>query len=354
MLLFSIILSAINGISLKALVVFLKSAVFFFLLVNFLYKRELVITALKWFIIITTISAVIGIFQEIIYFFTGAPVVGFIPKEEMEFLFDKTSIGTVLRAPAFMGGYKIFAMVLSFNLIIAINILLYSSALLTTIREKYFLYFAVISMFGALILTFSRDAFWGTCIALLMSIFLKWRSYVIHFIMILMLLSVLGHFCGIFDSFYRGGVSVIQTKATEIGDDRIGLDREGFEGFLHGSFFLIGRGTGKGGKYTPHHQGWSAHNAFILAADELGIFGLLVYLSLFIFAIYRLIFINLSAKELQDKVIGKGLLCSFIAYCMILQFHAGYVEILLWLYLGIIESMALILLERHRAPDAFC
>jgi hypothetical protein len=348
--LFFIILSAINGISPRGFVVFLKSAVLFFLLVNFLYKRKLVITALKWFVIITTISAVIGVFQEIVYLYTGVPVVGFVSERQMELLFEPTSMGMALRVPAFMGSYKIFAVVLSFNLIIVINILLYSSTLLTTIREKCFLYFAVIFMFSALILTFSRDAFLGTCIALLMSVFLKWRSYVIHFIMILALLFVLGHFCGIFDSFYKGGVSFIQAKATEFGGDRIELDREGFEGFLHGPFFLIGIGTGKGGKYTSHVRRWPAHNAFILAADELGIFGLLVYLSFFIFAIFRLITINLLAKESRDKGICRGLLFGFIAYCIILQFHAGYIEVPLWLYLGIIESMALILLERHRAP----
>ena len=202
-------------------------------------------------------------------------------------------------------------------------------------------------MFSALVLTFSKDSLLATCIALTMSVFLKWRSYVIHFIMILALLFVLGHFCGIFDPFYRGGVSFIHAKATELGEDRIEMDRQGLEGFLHGSFFLIGQGTGNGKKYTSHHRGWPAHNAFILAADELGIFGLLVYLSLFIFAIYRLIFINLAAKELQDKVISKGLLCGFIAYCIILQFHAGYIEVPLWLYLGIIESMALIILSKQ-------
>ena len=101
--------------------IYVKIVLMFFLMVNALYSKELVIKCVKWLIIITSFSAVFAIFQEFMWVTTGTLVTGMIPKAELKRMFE----GGLFRVPALMLSYRIFAIILAATLIITISLLIF-------------------------------------------------------------------------------------------------------------------------------------------------------------------------------------------------------------------------------------
>jgi cell division protein FtsW (lipid II flippase) len=316
-------------------------------MINFIRKKEFVFAFVKLFIIISSISAVIGIIQEILYLYAGYLFIGVIPPESLELMFENTSMGTFLRVPALMTSYGSISKMLVINLIMVANLLIYPNTFTKSTKSKLLLCFAFLLMLSALMLTFAKDAILALAIALLISALIRWRSFLIHW---LFLFLILIGFC-----YYSG---LLNTSADSISAEltfgearvRIALDREGIEGFLDSDIhqMLFGVGMGSGARYTSHYKNWAAHNAFILAADETGLLGLLAYLALYIIAGLRLISANLMARDPQDKAITRGLLGGFIAIVIMFQFYAGYIDLIIWFYLGLIESTTLILIGENK------
>jgi hypothetical protein len=340
----AVFISLINGFSLRYFFMFLKTIMLLFLIINFVKTREHVYFFIRTFIIITAISALIGIVQEFIYIYYGYPLTGFISAKQLEMMFESTPFGRFLRVPALMLGYKVFAMILVINLLVLLNLLIYRSPYVKDAMRRRLYYFAFFIMLGALICTFSKDAWLALLAGLSLSVLIRWRSLTIHFTMVLLLIIILSHYTGLDKMAYRFISSEI-THGEARG--RIELNKEGLDGFLRSDsrYYAFGRGLGNGWRYTPHHRGWAAHNAFILAADEIGLFGFLAYMLLFLFAAYRLILANVIARQVHDKAIARGLLCGFVSIIIIMQFHSAFIEPLFWIFFGIIECFTLQLIK---------
>jgi hypothetical protein len=343
----SIIFSIIMALNLRTVFILIKSLMLFQVMINFIRKKELVLAFVKLFIIISSISAVIGIIQEILYLYAGYLFIGIITPESVEQMFETTSMGIFLRVPALMTSYGSLSKMLVINLIMVANLLIYPNTFTKTTKSKLFLCFAFLLMFSALMLTFAKDAILALVIALLISALIRWRTFLIHWLFFFLIIIVLCYYSGLLNTF----ADFISTEIT-FGDPRvrIALDRQGIEGFFDTDIYhmLFGAGMGHGARYTSHHKNWPAHNAFILAADEIGLLGLLAYLALYIIAGIRLISANLMARDPQDKATTRGLLCGFIALVIMFQFYAGYIDLILWFYLGLIESTTLVLIGENK------
>lgn len=340
----AVLISLINGFSLIYFLVFLKTILILFLIINFVKKREHVYAFIRIFIMITTISAFIGIVQEFIYIFSGYPLTGYISEDSLEMMFETNLFGRFFRVPALMLSYKVFAMILTINVLLILNLLLYRSPFIKDSRQRRLYYVAFFIMLGALVCTFSKDAFLGLLAGFSLSVLFRWRSLLIHFTMALLLIIILSYYTGLNEIAYRFISSEVAHGEVR---GRIGLNKQGIDGFLKSDsrYFAFGRGLGNGQRYTPHHKGWAAHNAFILAADEIGLFGFIAYMLMILFAAYRLIQANILARQLHDRAIARGLLCGFVSLIIILQFHSGFIEPLLWLFFGLIECFTLHLIK---------
>lgn len=346
--LFFIIISTLNElIGILLMRRYLKGIVLFFLMVNVLYSKELAPKFIKWLIIATSCSALIGIFQGVYYKISGIPLVGFISPKGLEVMFDSTPIGYMLRVPALMMGYREFAIILAITIIMVISLLIFPSPLIRNFKEKVFLYIACSLMFLAFLLTWSKTEAVGLFIALMVLPILKKPRYILHLaivtvLLIAFLLSLLAYLPGREDNIYA------MQEMTKTQKDRIQLAREGFEGFLHGGCFLFGKGVHRADSYTSHIRGWPAHNAFILVADEFGIFGLLIYISMLLWIIFRVITINLVIKDPAYLPIARGLLGGILMHLISGQFNASYLDPFLWLLFAITESMALIFAKKSK------
>lgn len=320
--------------------IFIKIILMFFLTVNSLYSKELVIKYTKWLIIITTCSAVFGIFQEAVFLTTGIPVVGLIPADDLEKMFE----GGLFRVPALMLSYRVFAAILAITFIITISLLVFPNPLTRGLKKKMYLSLAAFFMFIALLLTSAQDILLGLFIASGFLLLFRKPRYLVHLTIATLLLIII--VCSFFiyspgkeDRFYHIIKDVPKEEST-----RIQLAREGIQGFVHGNYKLSGRG--RPNRYTANVHNWPAHNAFILIADETGIFGFIIYSAMFVWIIYRLITVNLVVKDPAYLPIMRGLLCGIIIYLIGAQFAASWAEPFLWILFALTESSALILAKK--------
>lgn len=326
-----------NNLPSRIHILYIKTMFMFFLMFNFLCSKEIVLKAVRWLIIITTCSALIAIFQEIYYILTGDVIVGFIPDEKLQRMFEPTSFGLLLRVPALMLGYRIFASILGVTLIITVSLIIFSNTSMPVFRKKANLYVAASLMFLALLFTFSKDVLMGFFIALVFLLTLKNLRYFLHYTAAAMLLIAIVFFLFTYLPGQIDNINYLK-DVPQSERERIQMDREGIEGFLHGGYFFFGKGASRGARYTVHTNGWPAHNAFILIADELGIFGLIIYISMFVWIIFRLIALNLVIKDPAYLPIARGFLGGIIIYIISAQFQASYMEPFLWIQLALIES----------------
>jgi len=200
-------------------------------------------------------------------------------------------------------------------------------------------------MSSALLLTQAQDVLLGFFVALMFLLILRRPRYIFHFAVVILLLAVV-----LFTLFaYLPGkgdtISYVVRDIPKTERERIQLDREGIQGFVHGNYKLSGRSYGN--RYTANVHDWPAHNGFILILDEAGIFGFIIYLGMYIWVLFRLICLNLVVKDPAYLPIVRGLLCGIIIYFIGVQFTASYVEPFLWILFALTESSARILAKNQ-------
>ncbi|MBC2694140.1 MAG: O-antigen ligase family protein [Desulfobacteraceae bacterium] len=314
----------------------IKALMVFFLVVNLVRKRHQAIFFLKTFIVVTTFSAFLGIIQEIIYFFTHIALVGVMDDKAKDFIFEYTSYGNFLRVPALTGWYLSLANLVSISLAIIFNFLLYPEVLGKKQKQRRFLIIALIINSIALFLTFSRTTYLAVFILIIISVMVKKSSLLLHFVVFGIALLALGHLMGLSTVFYEH----METDIHVLGDVgiRTNLARDAIEGSMHKKP-LFGVGHWKGIIHTVNVNGWPVHNAFILAINEIGLCGFLIYCSIYIVIFYRLIMTMALVRESQDKVILKGLILGYLAFLINIQFHPSFISNFHWIYFGFLESI---------------
>ena len=333
--LLSVLLSVFNGdlISLSKLPAVFKEIIIFFIMVNIIRNREIALFSLKIFFSVITFSAIIGILQEILFFFTGIELIGYVGEEIRRYMWEITPLGLLMRVPALTSWYTILANFLLIGIVVGVNLILYS--VLTGKKERLFLYMAVPLMSIALILTFSHSTMIVLLLAIIGSIFIRWRSLSIHFATIFLAGILLAYFSGFMTDFVEEPKRYLITEDVRV---RIELLRDGLTGFFNRHPF-IGNGMGTGFQYTSNVDHWAVHNNVVLIADELGLFGILAYGALFSVLIYRQVISILRLKDRKDKAVSLSLLIALIAYMVSIQAQAQYFDFFLLMYLGLMEAI---------------
>lgn len=320
----------------------LKAMLTSFLIIDIVRRKEWVIFFIKALVVITTFSAIIGIFQEILFLYNGTILAQYNTKY-LNLMLQSTPFGTFLRVPAFTSMHLYLANYLVLCLLIGFNSLLYFRTIMNH-KEKLLVSIAMVLMISALILTFSKTNMLALAVGVLLSLFLRWGSRLIQLLTALALPVLLAYLAGVWDIFFKYAIS---SKTLREIASRSQLMRDGIEGFLYKHPF-IGVGPGRGAKYTGHVMAWPTHNAFILAADEVGIFGLLAFCSIFIYGFLRIIVTIPSIKDPKEKTILKILLVGLAAYVVNIQFQPDFLSYYNWIYIGLIESSVIVFKKSSR------
>jgi len=340
-MLMTAILSMINGglgvvFSMLPLV---KAIVFSFFITDIVRRKKWTVYFIKTLFVMTAISALIGIFQEVVFLVKGTILFTVDPKF-LKLILESTPFGTFLRVPAYTGMHLFLANYLVISLLIGLNAFFYLKDYLTG-REKLFLKIAMMLMSVALILTFSKTNMIGLAAGVTLSVLIKWPQRVIHFVMVLPL-AVVGsyYYPRLWDKVYNHIASDLELTG-DIGL-RVELIKRGVEGFIY-KYPLLGAGVGRGKAYTQDAMDWGVHNAFVRAADDVGVYGFLVFLSLFVYAFMRVISAIPMTKKPDEKAILIALLSGLMAYFINIQFQPDFPSYYTWILIGFIESTVIVL-----------
>lgn len=323
----------------------IKFMLMLFLLSNFVYNKELFVFSLKCIIVLTCISSLIGIGQELIFKATGALLIGIVDKKNISLMFEITSQGAFLRIPAFFGTYKPFTFFLNTALLIVFNYFIYNRPF--PFKKRFILISSFSLMALALLLTFSKDGLLSLFIGLTFSLFLRWKKFILHGFACALIAGITLYLTGFLDDILKAISTDYHWGEYRI---RLQLAREGILGFLYRHPF-IGVGVDDVFTYTSHYLHWAPHNAFIEAAGAVGISGLFFYIVLLGYTFYNLIKVNLIAKSIEDIWISRGVFSGFIAYLVTIQFHPFFYERFTWLYMGIVNAYVIIVRKKALRSD---
>lgn len=339
-----LVIASINGgiYSLITGLICIKLTMLTVIITNLIYNESLLKFYIKCLIIATTASSVIAIIQEIIFVTTGIIAIGISETESIKYMFEETAFGTFLRVPAFIVSYKMFAFYLVTNILIIFNYFLYVRP--ENIKKKIYLIIALFLMTVALMLTFSWDSMLALAVCVLLSILVRSPRFIVYYFLVAVALFLVVYFAGFIDDIKSTFFTEFSWGEYRI---RVQLDREGIYGFLN-RYPFIGVGNRNGAEYTSSYWTWPAHNAIILALDEVGIFGFIAYLLPIIYTLLTLVMLNISITDCKNKALARGLLFSIICLLIILMTHAGWFENVLWMYMSLTQAFAIVIRERQQ------
>lgn len=314
-----------------------KYFVVFFLLVNFLPRQDMSRTFLKWLVIIAVPSAVFALVQEVVWLSTHI-VLTPVPPKELEIQIEEHFGVRIYRVGAMMVSYHALALYLATAVFLSISALLWRKEA-TLLRPRWLIVgLCVIS--PALLLTFSNPIYIALSVGLPLLLVTRWPARGVPLALAGGLVGALALVAAI--AIVPGNVdtAVDATRTVPKSEiERIRLDRDTMEGFLHGPYFWTGRGIGAGNRYTAHSRGWPAHNAFILVAAELGVFGLLVYLMIWGLFVARVVALNIMVTGGPYLFFVRALPAILFLFLAQLSFHGLYFDNLVWAIFAVVEAL---------------
>ncbi|MBI5183944.1 MAG: O-antigen ligase family protein [Nitrospinae bacterium] len=313
-----------------------------FIVAKLITTKDNLYLFIKSLIIIISISAILGILQEILFVQTG---IIFPPLPQR---FNAINIeNMMLRISALAGVTQDFANTLTITLTIILFILLFPTV--RDLKKSIFLLIAFLLIAIALYLTNTKPTWLAFIITALIGLFLKRPSYSIHFIMGLSFLSILSYFTGILakitDLFY--------SEVSLMGDIayRTEMIKLAIEASLARHPF-IGIGIERSNIYIANPYFWPPHNTFVQIFAEIGIIGFIIYLSMLLYLIIRMLTVILIVKRGDDKTIAISLLMGLFSLIIYGQSDPTFLRLFPWIYFGLVESAILILGGEQSHPKS--
>ena len=324
-----------------------KPLVVFFLLVNFLPREGVLQSFLRWLVILAMLSSVFGLVQELAW---GAFRVrlSFLPEKALKDMFEMHFGVPVFRPPALMTGYRSLALYLATALLLVLSSLLAPRDTPPLLPRRW-LYVAVVLIGSTLGLTLAKDIYIGVSAGIVLLLLVYRPSRIVPLSVAglagaLAVVTVIAIVPGNVDTALDLSRTVPRTE-----QERIRLDRDSIEAFLHGPYLWTGRGVGSGARYTAHTRSWPAHNAFILAAAELGIVGLTIYVLIYGLVIARAIALNITVTSGPYLIFVRSLLPILVVVLAGAQFEANYLDEFVWTIFATIEATWIVVCRQARA-----
>jgi hypothetical protein len=324
----------------------LKPFVLFFLLVNFLPRDNVIPQFLRWLLVLAMVSAAFALLQQIAWL-GAATILSPLSEANVEMMMETVFGVTVFRVPALMTGYRPLALYLGIALVLAVSALLWRRELRLLPRRWLLFGIGLISL--ALVMTLAKDILLGTGLALVLLLTLYRPARFVPLASVAALTGVLALVVAI--AVVPGNIDTAMDLTRTIPKEeveRIRLDRDSIEGFLHGPYMWTGRGVFAGGRYTAHTRRWPAHNAFILAAAEIGVAGVTILLLIYGLAIARLVALNVKVRSGPYLPIVRALSASVLIIVVGAQFEADFLEMFVWTIFATVEAMWILVRRQTR------
>lgn len=338
-------LSAINeplSVFVLALVALIVKFVAFFLLSQFVRTIALVRSAIRVMIGVGVFAALAGIAQVVLYLTTNIILTCAIDKKQ---LFKDTPWGMMLRA----SGFSPRPQHLSSFLVVVLPVLLFVTFLPgVPPRRRWLGLLGVLVLCTGITLTLSVTGWIAMLLEILLFSYFRWPSRSIHFTAILAGGGVLCYVSGLFEWLSR---NYLQHSGLFKGEgQRWYLLTLAFEQ-LHRSP-LVGVGLRNFENFTKNFRRLSVHDAYFQAATEIGVLGGLCFLSILLYALIRLLYLNSYVPDKNETLMIRVLLLGLIALMVSAIAEPTFDHPNTWVYLGILDGAIMTSLLRLREGRA--
>jgi len=328
----------------------LKPFILFFLLVNFLPRGQVITTFVRAILILAMLSSAFALLQEVIWLAAGF-ILSPLSQSNLQMMMETIAGIPVLRVPALMTGYRPLALYLAISLMLAMSILLWRQEKLLLPRR--WLIFGIVLVVPALLLTQAKDVIIGTFLGAVLLLILHRPARFVPLAGVGALAGALALVIAV--AVVPGDVDTAMDLTRTVPKsevERIRLDRDSIEGFLHGPYFWTGRGVFAGSRYTAHTRRWPAHNAFILAAAETGIVGVTVLLLIYALAMVRALALNVIVKSGPYLPFVRAAPAIVVVIFAGAQFEADFLEMFIWTSFALIEALWIVASRKSLAAGS--
>ena len=307
----------------------LKAVVVAFIFVNLLRTERHLAIAIRAFLVVAFISALIGIAQIAINRFTGI-LISFAPESALT---KPTFLGTTVRAT----GLTTWGSWLSDFLVLALPFLLFRLFNARSLRQRSIYLFAILVLVAAIIFTFTYAAYFAVIAIVAIFPFVCWPRRSIHFLVTLLFVAGLFQVAGGFKWAYERGVtgvlqstgmierrSYLQSTLNEIARDP-----------------WIGSGFYAEEEFSENFYRKRVHNGGLQAWADLGLPGLLVFLT-YMMTILTQLWLMASSLRGQDRQLFQALGLGVIASIVEMFAEPNLTAPVFWFHLGLCQAALLV------------
>jgi len=333
-------------LSLRSFVTEAKGFLLFLLVLHALERWSDVRFFIGVLLVITTVSALIGIGQEILFKATGDLYVGAVDSRTRGLLvIDGTPFGAWLRPPGFFGFSEVLSNALAVASAMALALLIAPGRR----AHRWWLAFGVLTMLTTLAATTSRGAMLGFALAALAALVLlrpRWLPP-------LALAVTIGTLAAFYVPSLRHTVDEYAFYLLRAGNipERFQYIQEVLPAGLQ-RHPILGNGLNMSERYNPNAVDYPVHNALLMAFGETGVIGLLVYTMILVYIIFRVQWGAWAVHDPERRITLIAIGCGLVALLTHLQTDPFYHLQMTWLFLPLVEAAVQIAARaEHRSAE---
>lgn len=340
------ILSATKDLSFSGLRMKIKPLITYLLLFQCVTYVRGTSLYMRAFVIVAVANMAFAMFQLLYWAFTGDFFLIDMDVMGVKYITADTAFGIpLIRAPGFAPHYTALSLVEGLAFCYCLSQVLFGAGWQS--RRSYVLFWVAMLLTGAgLLFTQSNSAMMGAGAGAVALVIWRFRKFLLHGVALGSLMAAVG--LALIAVFKHEPTVVPELKtmvmaAKDSQQERFNLNRQGIHGFLKGEQWLLGRGVGNAGKYCTNVRRWSAHNGYIVVADEMGIIGLLLSLTIYAWILVRIVQLNVLVRDGPEAALVRSFVAIYLLIYVRELFEDNYLEGLELAFFAMVEATWLVL-----------
>lgn len=315
---------------------FAKGMLVAFAVVNIVRSERHLELLVKAFLIVATVSALLGIAQIVLNALTGLTLNMTLEEAETK----PTFLGTTMRATAL----TTWASWLSNFLVLAVPFVLFRLFNARTLRWRLTYVAVMLILLTAIFFTFTYAAYFAVGVMFALFPFVYWPQRSIHFLLALLLAAGLFHLAGGFKWLYEDALTSVMQSAGMV-------ERRSY---LHSTLNeivrnpVLGSGIYAEEEFSENFYRKRAHNAGVQAWADLGLAGLLVFVTMMLTVLTQ-VWLMAAALRGAHRQLFQALGLGVIGAIVEMFAEPNLTYAITWFHLGLCQA-ALLVYCTYRYP----
>jgi O-antigen ligase len=308
---------------------FAKGMLVAFAVVNVLRTKRHLDLAVRAFIAVAVVSALIGIGQIVLNYFTGLMLSMTLEEAETKPNF----LGTTMRAT----GLTTWASWLSDFLMLAVPFVLFRLFTAERLRRRLLYLAAMLILLAGIFFTFTYAAYFAVAVMFALFPFVYWPHRSVHFVLALLLAAGIFQLAGGFKWLYDDALTKVAQSAGMV--ERRSYLRATLNEVARNPW--VGSGIYAEEEFSENFYRKRAHNAGLQAWADLGLAGLLIFVTMMLTVLTQ-VWLMASSLRGPDRHLFQALGLGVIASIVTMFAEPNLTLAITWFHLGFCQSALLI------------